>query len=290
MQSRFGYFGYIDEAGNLVCPSMTRDIWDQCQVTEKSTVFPKESWGGLWGRSLKEERTLMAIDGLEPPAGHVPLANALAVPITHQERLIGQFVVANKTGGYDEEDRQLLESAAAQTAPILHALIEEERQREEHDRLEEQYRQSQKMEAVGRLAGGVAHDFNNMLLAILGYTGMALDQIDPVEPLHADLKEIEKAARRSADLTRQLLAFARKQTVTPQIINLNDTIEGMLKMLRRLIGEDIDLIWKPGTDLWPLRMDPSQIDQVLANLCVNARDAIAGVGATQYRDREQPSR
>ena len=91
-----------------------------------------------------------------------------------------------------------------------------------------------------------------------------------------DLEEIQKAAQRSADLTRQLLAFARKQTVAPKVLDLNDTVAGMLKMLRRLIGEDIDLAWMPGAGLWPVKMDPSQIDQILANLCVNARDAIAG--------------
>ena len=100
----------------------------------------------------------------------------------------------------------------------------------------------------------------------------------PGQPLHDDLEEIRKAAQRSADLTRQLLAFARKQTVAPKVLDLNETVEGMLKMLRRLIGEDIDLAWLPGADLWPVKMDPAQIDQILANLCVNARDAIAGVG------------
>ena len=153
-----------------------------------------------------------------------------------------------------------------------------ERDITEEIKLEEQLRQAQKMEAVGRLAGGVAHDFNNMLQAILGYTGLALDQVDPAEQLHADLREVEKAARRSADLTRQLLAFARRQTVSPKVLDLNESVAGMLKMLRRLIGEDIDLAWLPGAGLWQVRIDPSQIDQILANLCVNARDAIAGVG------------
>jgi CheY-like chemotaxis protein len=124
----------------------------------------------------------------------------------------------------------------------------------------------------------VAHDFNNMLGIILGYTEMALDQVDPKQPLHANLEEIRKATNRSADLTRQLLAFARKQTVAPKLLDLNETVEGTLKMLRRLIGEDIDLDWRPKTDLWPVKVDPSQIDQILANLCINARDAISGVG------------
>jgi PAS domain S-box-containing protein len=144
--------------------------------------------------------------------------------------------------------------------------------------LEERLRQSGRMDAVGQLAGGIAHDFNNMLEVILGHTEMAMDDVDSTQPLYEDLQEVLKAARRSAVLTRQLLTFARKQAISPEIVDMNETVEGMLKMLRRLIGENIDLNWQPGAGLWPVMMDPSQIDQILANLCVNGRDAIAGVG------------
>jgi nitrogen-specific signal transduction histidine kinase/ActR/RegA family two-component response regulator len=145
-------------------------------------------------------------------------------------------------------------------------------------KLEERLRQTHKMEAVGRLAGGVAHDFNNMLSVILGNVEVALASLDASDPLHDRLQEIEEAAVRSADLTRQLLAFARRQVVSPEVLDLNETVAGMLTMLRRLIGENIDLTWRPTSDLWRLRIDRSQVDQLLANLCVNARDAIDGVG------------
>jgi PAS domain S-box-containing protein len=144
--------------------------------------------------------------------------------------------------------------------------------------LEGQLRQAQKMESVGRLAGGVAHDFNNMLSVIIGYTELAMDTVSPDDQLHDQLGEIHNAAQRSATITRQLLAFARKQTIAPRVLDLNETVEGMLTMLRRLIGEDINLTWLPGRGIWPVKMDPAQIDQILANLCVNARDAIAGIG------------
>ena len=153
----------------------------------------------------------------------------------------------------------------------------------EKERLEAQLVQAQKMESIGRLAGGVAHDFNNMLGVIIGRVEMALDQVNPAESLHRELREIQKAAHRSADLTRQLLAFARKQTVSPKMLDLNDTVSGMLKMLQRLIGEDIDLVWIPGRDLWNVLVDPSQIDQILANLTVNARDAISGIGSVTLK-------
>jgi two-component system, cell cycle sensor histidine kinase and response regulator CckA len=148
----------------------------------------------------------------------------------------------------------------------------------EKSQLQEQLLQSQKIDSLGRLAGGVAHDFNNMLTVIMGHASLALSQLTPAAPLYTRLQEIEQAANRSAELTRQLLAFARKQPISPKMLDLNETISGMLKMLKRLLGENIELAWLPNTHVWPVQMDPSQVDQILANLCVNARDAITWVG------------
>ena len=144
--------------------------------------------------------------------------------------------------------------------------------------LENKLLQAQKMESIGRLAGGVAHDFNNMLSVILGHTELALKTLDPAQPLFGRLQNIREAAQRSADLTRQLLAFARRQTVAPKVLDLNETLAGMLKMLLRLIGEDIDLAWLPCRKHGLVKMDPSQIDQILVNLCINSRDAIGDTG------------
>ncbi len=157
--------------------------------------------------------------------------------------------------------------------------ISERKQAEaEREKLQAQLLQAQKIESIGRLAGGVAHDFNNMLTVILGHAEMAIKNFEQSDPVHANLEIIIEAAYRSADLVRQLLAFARKQTVEPKILELSDYIAGMLPMLMSLINEDIDLVWKPGAELWLIRIDPSQVDQLVANLCVNARDAIDGVG------------
>ena len=145
-------------------------------------------------------------------------------------------------------------------------------------KLQEQLIQAQKMESIGRLAGGVAHDFNNMLTVIIGHSELGLIRLAPNHPVRDDFIEIRKTAERSADLTRQLLAFARKQTIAPKVLDLNETIPGILKMLQRLIGEDINLVWKPSSSLWSVKADASQIDQIFANLCVNARDAISGSG------------
>lgn len=149
---------------------------------------------------------------------------------------------------------------------------------EEKLRLENMLNQTRKMESIGRLAGGVAHDFNNMLCVILGHAEMALSNLDSNNPVYNDLREILYATERSVDLTRQLLAFARKQNILPKVVDLNQTVSGMLKMLKRLIGENIELDWHEEKELWPIIIDPSQIDQILANLCVNARGAINDSG------------
>ncbi|HER63544.1 MAG TPA: PAS domain-containing sensor histidine kinase [Desulfobacteraceae bacterium] len=161
---------------------------------------------------------------------------------------------------------------------IIRDITERRHGEEERERLREQMALAQKMESVGRLAGGVAHDFNSTLSRIMRHAETALETMDPADPLHTELKEIRRSARRSADLTRQLLAFARKQTSMPRKLNLNDTVGGMLRMLEQLLGDHVQLCWQPGQQVWPVHIDPAQVDQILTNLCINARDAISGKG------------
>ncbi|HEV3205651.1 MAG TPA: ATP-binding protein [Terriglobales bacterium] len=140
--------------------------------------------------------------------------------------------------------------------------------------LEQQLRQAQKMEAIGRLAGGIAHDFNNLLMVISGYSEFLLDRIGPDPTLRGHAQEIANAAGRATSLTRQLLAFSRKQMLAPKVVDLNGVVTENLKMLTRLIGEDIDLVMVPGSDIGAVKADPGQIEQVIMNLAVNARDAM----------------
>lgn len=147
-----------------------------------------------------------------------------------------------------------------------------------HEDIQEQLIQAQKMESVGRLAGGVAHDYNNMLGVIQGYAELVLDDLNQDDPKYSDMEQIIKASKRSADITRQLLAFARKQTISPKVQDLNNRVEVMLKMLRRLIGEDIELEWLPQRKLGLVKMDMTQIDQILVNICINARDSMKNGG------------
>ena len=188
----------------------------------------------------------------------------------------GEFKNRRKDGSFFWE-RAFISAIRNATGDITHFLAIKEDITTEKS-LEMQLLQAQRLESVGRLAGGVAHDFNNMLNVILGFTEMAAMNLPEDHPAMPSLEEVKSAALRSVEIVRQLLAFARKQTIRPVVLNLNKTVPGMLKMLHRLIGEDIDLAWRPGDDLWRVKIDPSQVDQLLANLTVNARDAIEGVG------------
>lgn len=201
------------------------------------------------GKSLSNEESITFADD-----GHHAILDTTKTPMYNADgKLIGVLGIAR-----DITARKLAE--------------------EEKAVLQDQLSQAQKIESIGRLAGGVAHDFNNMLGVIIGHADLAQMRATPSDLIREDLSEIISAANRSADLTRQLLAFARKQAVSPMILDLNATLNGMLKMLRRLIGEDIDLVWVPGDEVWPVKIDPSQLDQILANLCINARDAIKDTG------------
>jgi two-component system, cell cycle sensor histidine kinase and response regulator CckA len=173
---------------------------------------------------------------------------------------------------------ELAKQRLLSSARLIGIMVEQKQAEEEQTNLQKQLAQSQKMESIGRLAGGIAHDFNNMLSVISGRVELALMKADESSSLHSDLEEIREAAERSASLTAQLLAFARKQVISPKIININEIIGNMNTFLKRLIGENIELNWNPGKDISNIMIDPVQIDQVLANLCVNSKDAISEHG------------
>ncbi len=179
---------------------------------------------------------------------------------------------------YYPELQQRISELERANAELLKEIAERQKGEEEREKLQMQLLQSHKLESVGRLAGGVAHDYNNMLGVILGHADLAMLKADENHPLHGHLREIHKAAERSAKLTQQLLAFARRQAIAPKMLDLNKSVTATLQMLRLLIGENIELDWLPGAEAYPVKVDPSQFDQLLMNLCVNARDAICRVG------------
>lgn len=217
-----------------------------------------------------------AIHGLSEPPDFCPHSKTIA---TGKEEYAE--VAEDHLGGiFDVITVPILDGTEkiVSTIHIAHDITARKKAEAEREKLEAQLSQSQKMESIGRLAGGVAHDYNNMLAVINGYSEILLQKITPTDPLYECVQEIRKAGQRSADLTRQLLGFARKQAVAPKVMNINDNIENTLKMLRRLLGEGVELEWKPSPTLWHVKIDPSQLDQILTNLLVNARDAISGVG------------
>jgi PAS domain S-box-containing protein len=161
---------------------------------------------------------------------------------------------------------------------IARDITERKRAEEQKARLEAQVQEARKMESVGRLAGGVAHNYNNRLAGILNYVELCRDSLPPEHPVRGYLDEITSDAQHAADLTRQLLSFACKQTIAPRVIDLNDTVANMLGLLRSLLGVKIGMVWCPGAGVWPVKLDPAQVGQLLANLCANAHDAIEAVG------------
>ena len=186
-------------------------------------------------------------------------------------------VLALKAGAQD----YLIKGRLARLVPALereireaHSRLERKLAEAENRKLEEQFHQAQKMEAVGRLAGGLAHDFNNFLSAINGYCQMMLNTLDRSDPTRAWLDEIKKAGDQAASLMRELLAFSRQHVLVLQVLDLNDVVAGVENMLRHLIGEDIDLVTLPGPALWQVKADAARIKQVIVNLAVNARDAM----------------
>jgi PAS domain S-box-containing protein len=170
------------------------------------------------------------------------------------------------------------ESGARVFRVVISDITERKTSEETNAKLEARLQHAQRMELIGRLAGGVAHDFNNMLGVILGHVDAALPQLEPSQSLYADLQEIRHAAEQSARIAKQLLAFARKDAATPEVLNVNDIIARMLPTLQRLVGPNIEFEWRPAATVWLVNADVSQIEQMLVNLCVNARDATGVTG------------
>jgi len=278
VNSPIGFYHFVeaDQRTLSLQAWSTLTLQEFCTAEGKGYHYPITS-AGVWADAVRQRRPIIHNDyanlpnrrGLPP--GHALLIRELVVPILRQEQVVAILGVGNKPTDYSAADAALV----SYLADVAWEIVERKRIEEEQTLLQQQLAQSQKLDTIGQLAGGIAHDFNNMLAVILMRSEMALQQVPATSPLHHHLVEIHSTGQRSAELTRKLLGFARKQMIAPRVLDLSDAIAGMLRMLQRLIGEDIDLQWLPGADLWPIKMDPSQLDQLLVNLCVNARDAIA---------------
>jgi len=231
-----------------------------------------------YGYTREELASMTLADLASPPEAAEPsdrsdhAAASETRPLSRHRRKDGSFVLV-EVNHHDVE----FEGRAARLV-VTNDVTERLRSEDALRQTEEQLRQTQKLEAIGSLAGGVAHDFNNMLSVILSYGSLVLAELKPGDPLRDDIQEMTRAGERAAELTRQLLAFSRQQVLAPQLLDLNRIVHSMNKMLHRLLGEDIELSLLTGHRLGKIVADPSQVEQVLMNLVVNARDAMLGGG------------
>ncbi len=268
------------ESGKWLCHE---SCWNSCSrlAIKQKTPVDIECNGGIRLYALPICAGNEVVGSINFGYGDPPKDPEL-LQLLSQKYNIDYDLLVEHANAYDSRPPYIVEMAKHRlkfAAQLIGSLVESRMAEEERAKLEEQYNQAQKMEAIGRLAGGVAHDFNNMLAVIIGTTEMAMNDVKEGESLYQDLLEIGRAAHRSADLTRQLLSFSRKQIIKPKPVDLNRLILEQGKMLKRLIGEDIELEFKTSDDVWTILIDPSQVDQILTNLVVNSRDAIAGVGS-----------
>ena len=239
------------------------------------------------GRALAAQATVVSADvdgghvvryhGIEPH-GHI------AVPLVHDGISLGLINLYLPAGHMpDDAQRSFVESAAAVSSVALAARLAEESAR----RASERTVHNERVLAMGQLAGGIAHDFNNLLTAIIGFSGFALEQVEPNSPVREDLDEIQRAATKAAALTRQLLLFARKEIAEPQVLSLNDALGDMLRLLRRTLGEHIELVAEIANDVPAVKLDPSQLQQIIMNLAVNARDAMPTGGRLLFKTTQE---
>ena len=236
------------------------------------TLTPRGTW------------SLAEVEAIPLPEYRPALNKAMSDLLTGSGAYDVEFMIRRRSDGelrFIHSRAELAPAAGDRPGTVL-GTIEDITDRKQ---LEQQLLQAQKMESVGRLAGGVAHDFNNLLGVIQGYCSLLMGQVDAGHPFRADLEEIEHAALRAADLTRQLLAFSRRQVLKPAFLDLNKIVRAAERMLRRVIGEDIDLTTVPAPDLGRVFVDPVQVEQVIMNLAVNARDAMARGGKLTLETR-----
>ena len=280
--STIGFLHLVSSDGKaIILTAWNEDALAMCTASQDAH-YPIEQ-AGAWVDCLRARAPVVYNDGVPHrttmPEGHVSVDRFMSIPVYDGERPMLIFGVGNKAAPYDDGDKQRLQLVANEVAKI----VQQRSLAADHARLEDELRQAQKLEAIGQLAGGVAHDFNNVLAAILVNTGLLLEDIGTQDPLRESVVEIDQAAARAASLTRQLLAFSRRQVLSPEPHDLNEIVRGLLKMLGRVIGEHVAIRFDADPDLGLAMVDRSQIEQVIVNLAVNARDAMPLGGTLTIR-------
>ncbi len=275
LESPFGYFGSINEKGDLCCSYIRQGGLEALSaVLEDYLIFPRRDWIGTWGDAMEKGQTVVMNHPLTLPRGEFHLSCAMAAPIVHHGEIIGQFLVADKPGGYGSHEQYLLESAVFQTAPILSNLLEKEAREKQHKALQSRVEQAQKMEAIGSLAGGIAHDFNNILFPIIGMSEMLLEDLPEHGAEWESVLEIHKAGKRAGDLVRQILAFSRQTEHEIMPVRFQKVLKEVLKLCRSTIPANIELVNEVQQDCGFIRANATQLHQIAMNLITNAFHAV----------------
>lgn len=279
--SKIGYiYFYNKDKKEFTLNTWSKNVMKECSVQNPQTIYYLEKTG-IWGEAIRQAKPIVLNDFHAPhplkkgyPEGHAKLDKFLTIPIFSNQDIVAVVGVANKETDYDEQDIQQL----TVLMDAVWKISESKKSEDERRKLQEQLIQAQKIESIGTLAGGIAHDFNNILQVITGYSEMMLSIMKPDDILRKNAFEIKRAAERASGLTKQLLAFSRKQEFKNQPVDLNLLINDLHKMLHRLIGEDIEIILNLTPNLNMTKADPSQIEQLITNLSINARDAMPDGG------------
>lgn len=283
-KSQVGYiYFYHEDRQEFELNSWSKEVMQQCSVMNPQTCYHLDKTG-IWGEAVRQRKAIIINDLTADnplkkgyPEGHVHLSRFMTVPVFSQGALVAVVGIANKTSEYNQTDLlqlTLLMDSVWQYVENRRGEIALLQERSEKTELERQLQQLQKLESVGRLAGGIAHDFNNNIMIITGNAELAGMQPGTSAKVQEHLNEILKAACHSRDITAQLLTFSRQQAITPQTVDLNHAIADSQRTLNHLIGKDITIRLRPGEHLWTVRIDPTQLVQIIINLVVNARDAM----------------
>jgi signal transduction histidine kinase/CheY-like chemotaxis protein len=266
VKCNFGYFGYISKKGDLICPSLTYEVWDQCEMPEKSIVFPKDTWAGIWGKSLFEKKTIFQNSGLTLPDGHAQIDNALAVPILYKSELIGQLVVANREGGFAQNHVDSLEDLCNYISPLLYSLLNQKRHEEELQKIS-------KLESLGVLAGGIAHNFKNILTTMSFSAVIAKAKPEKAEK-HLD--KIIRSIDQASSLATRFQTFSKTDKPIFEPVDIHSIIIEASDIA--LVGSSIVPNFDFDRNIPKILLDAKRMNEVFTNIFINAKQAMTEGG------------
>ena len=277
-ESRYGFFGYINEQGDLVSQSLTRDIWDECKVPEKTIVFPKAHWAGVWGQSLKEKKTLYRNGGLQLPQGHIQLESALACPILLNGRLVGQIALANKPGGYDHDDRDRVNRLCDYIAPLMHSKIQEEKYKENLLEAKKKAEESDRLKSA--FLANMSHEIRTPMNGIIGFTQLLKERQVPEEKQQDFLRLIDDQSNQLLKIINDIIDIskieANQLSIEKSGFCLNDLLNELYSSYSAQMEHDqnhsveLSLSLEFPRDGSYIYSDRTRIRQILTNLLSNA--------------------